>query len=234
MLAWREPRLSVASCHGDRMEQPKTTMSQVKSGFRLVALIIIGFVIAGMFFGGVMRLYFLGEVDRSSWSGQHAAVVGLVFLIASVPIMFVTMNRWLKVMAGFLGLAVVNGLISLGTGHVLANPTMPISRLYALSLTLFFAAASVLAGKMKNRKLSVVDRILVMAFLVSLGILISFQGQRELTKSEPFNSAYFILMGIALGCLLVAWGHDRLKGRRGHNLPGHDLGGPASSSADPI
>jgi peptidoglycan/LPS O-acetylase OafA/YrhL len=143
------------------------------------------------------------------------------------------MNRWLKVMAGFLGLAVLNGLISLGTGHVLANPTMPISRLYALSLTFFFAAASVLAGKMKNRKLSVVDRILVMAFLFSLGILISFQGQRELTKSEPFNSAYFILMGIALGCLPVAWGYDRLRRRRGHNLPGHHLEGPAGSPADP-
>jgi len=214
------------------MEKPKT-MSQVKSGFRLVALILIGFVVGGMFFGGVMRLCFLGAADRSSWSGQ-VAIVALVFLIVSIPIMFVTMNRWLKVMAGFLGLAVLNALISLGTGHVLANPTMPISRPYALSLILFFAAAAVLTGQMKNHKLSVVDRILVMTFLFSLGILISFQAQRELTKSAPLNSTYFILMGIALGCLLVAWGHDRLQRRPGHNLPGHHLGGPAGSPADPI
>jgi 4-amino-4-deoxy-L-arabinose transferase-like glycosyltransferase len=191
----------------------------VKGGFRLVALILIGFAVAGMFFGGVLRLCFLGAVDRSSWSGQHAASVALVFLIVSIPIMFVTMSRWLKVMAGFLGLAVINGLISLGTGHVLANPTMPIPRLYALSLTLFFAAAAVLTGKIKNRKLGVVERILVIVFLFSLGILISYQAQRELTRSAPFNSAYFILMGIGLGCLLVAWGYDRLQRRRGHNLP---------------
>ena len=233
MLVWREPRLSVVLSHGDYMEKPKA-MSQVKSGFRLVALILIGFVVAAMFFGGVIGLFSPGAVDRSSWSGRHTAVVTPVFLIVSIPIMFVTMNRWLKVMAGFLGLAVLNALISLGTGHVLANPTMPISRPYALSLMLFFAAAAVLTGLMKNRKLSVVDRILVMAFLFSLGILISFQGQRELTKGEPFNSAYFILMGIGLGCLLVAWGYDRLQHRRGRNLPGHHLGGPAGSPADPI
>ena len=181
-----------------------------------------------------MRLFFLRTVDRTSWSGRHAAIVALVFLVVSIPIMFATMNRWLKVMAGFLGLAVLNALISLGTGHILANPTMPISRPYALSLMLFFAAAAVLTGLMKNRKLSVVDRILVMAFLFSLGILISYQGQRELSKSAPLNSSYFILMGTGLCCLLVAWGYDRLKGRRGHNLPGHHPGGPAGSPADPF
>ena len=233
MLVWQGPRLSDALSHGDRMEKPKT-MSQVKSGFRLVGLVLIGFVVAAMFFGGVIGLCFPGAVDRSSWSGQHTAVVTPIFLIVSIPIMFVTMNRWLKVMAGFLGLGVLNGLISLGTGHVLANPTMPISHLYALSLTLFFAAAAVLAGKIKNRKLSVLDRILVMAFLFSLGILISYQGQRELTRSAPFNSTYFILMGIGLGCLLSAWVYDRLQGRRGHNLPGHHVGRSADSPADPM
>src|SRR6266404_1805405 len=215
MLVWREPRLSVALSHSDYMEKPKT-MSQVKSGLLLVGLILTGFVVTGMFFGGVMRLCFPGVVDRSSWSGRHVALVALVFLMVSIPIMFVTMNRWLKVMAGFLGLAVLNALISLGTGHVLANPTMPISRPYALSLILFFAAAAVLTGLMKSRKLNVVDRILVMAFLFSLGILISYQGQRELTKSAPLNSTYFILMGIALGCLLIAWGYGRLQRRWRH------------------
>ncbi len=192
-------------------------MSQVKSGLRLAALILTGFVVAGMFFGGVMRLYLLGDAGLSSWSSRHTTIVALVFLAVSIPIMFVTMNRWLKVMAGFLGLAVLNGLISLGTGHVLANPTMPIPRLYALSLMLFFAAASVLTGKMKADKLSLVHRILVMAFLFSLGILISYQAQRELTKSTPFSSAYFILMGVSLCCLLIAWGYDRIQRRRGHN-----------------
>ena len=196
------------------MERPNT-ISQVKNGLRLAALILIGFVVAAMFFGGVMRLYFLGVAHRSSWSG-HFAIVTSVFLLVSVPIMFVTMNRWVKVMAGFLGLAVLNGLISLATGHVLANPTMRISHPYALSLTLFFAVAAVLAGKLKNRTLGVVNRVSVMAFLFSLGILISYQGQRELTKSAPLNNTYFILMGICLCCLLIAWWYGRLQRRSGH------------------
>ena len=58
------------------MEKPQA-MSQVKSGFRLVALILIGFVVAAMFFGGVIGLFSPGAVDRSSWSGRHTVFSSL-------------------------------------------------------------------------------------------------------------------------------------------------------------
>jgi len=43
-----------------------------------------------------------------------------------------------------------------------------------------------------------------------------------------------VQMGIATFCLLSAWVYDRLQRRRGHNLPGHHVRGPAGSPADPI
>src|SRR5260370_10824987 len=100
-------------------------MSQVKSGLRLATFILVGFVVGAMFFGGADYLFFPG--DHSRW-------LGIVFLVISTPIMVLTIERWGRVMAGFLGLAVLNGLLSIWTGHVLANPTMPISHLYAFSL----------------------------------------------------------------------------------------------------
>src|SRR2546427_10758588 len=134
-------------------------ISQVKSGLRLTALILVGFVVAAMFFGGVVVLSFPGGVDRSSFVGRHASVVVPIFLGVSMPIMVLTMNRWVKVMAGFLGLAGLNGLLSISSGHVLANPSKPISRLGPTYLKLFFAMAAILTSTMKAPRVGVLDRL---------------------------------------------------------------------------
>ena len=182
-------------------------MSQVKSGFRSAALILIGFVVGGMFFGGVASLLSPNSISR--WLGP-------VFLIVSTPIMIVTMNRWAKVMAGFLGLAVLNGLVSISSGHVLANPTMPIARLDALYLTLFYATATMLATAITQRRLNLVDRISVMAFLYSLAFLITYQARLENAKSALFNTTAIALIGFGLCCLLVALVYNHFQHRRGH------------------
>jgi hypothetical protein len=204
------------------MQKPGT-MSQVKSGLRLAALTLAGLGIAGLFFAGVDYLFF---------PNGHSRVVGMVFFIFSAPIMVAIMDRWMKVMAGVLGLAVLNGLLSISTGHLLANPTQPVSRLDMVYFTLFFGLAAVLAGTLKGRKLTALDRTSVMAFLFSLACWFGYRGTRSV--HAPPNEADFILMGICLGCLLVAWAYDRLKGRPGRNLAGHHVGGPAGSPADPI
>lgn len=180
-------------------------MSQVKSGFRLAGLVLVGFVVGAMFFGGVASLFF---------PSVHSRWLAPVFLVISVPIMFLTMERWVKVMAGFLGLAVLNGLLSISSGHVLASPTMPISRLDALYLTIFYAMAATLTSTMKARRLTLMDRISVMAFLCSLAFLISYQAQLEAAKSALFNATGFALMGVSLCCLCVAWAHNRFQRRR--------------------
>jgi len=225
MLDWRALKLLDVQLPSNLMSRP-SKMSQVKSGLRLAALILVGFVVAGMFFGGADYLFF---------PSAHSRWLGLIFLVISTPVMVLTMNRWVKVMAGFLGLAVLNGLLSISTGHVLANPTMPISHLYASSLTLFFALAAILTGKMKDRRLGLVDRISVMAFLCSLAFLISYQTQREAAKSAPLNATAFTLMGISLSCLFAAWAVDHIQRRRRHNASSHhDLGSSVSSPADPV
>lgn len=203
--------------------QKSETMSQVKSGLRLAGLTLLFFGIAGLFLAGVAYSFF---------PTGHSRALGLVFLISSVPVLVITMNRWVKVLAGLLALAVLNGLISMGTGHLLANPTQPMSRLDALYMTVFFAVAAALASTMKGRKLNLIDRVAVLAFVFSLAVLMCYEGT-HLRPGAPFNSAYFILMGIGLCCLLAAWGYDRVQRRRGHNLPGHHLGSAAGSPVDP-
>ena len=209
-------KLSVVPFTGSHMQKPGT-MAQVKSGLQLAALTLLSFGVAGLFLAGVAYSFF--PTGRSR-------VLGLVFLMISVPVMVVTMNRWVKVLAGVLALAVLNGLLSIGTGHLPANPTQPISRVDAFFMTVLFAVATALVSTLKGRKLNFVDRIAVMAFVSILAVLICYEGARITLASTDF-----VLMGVGLCCLLVAWGYDRLHRRRGHNEPGHHLGGPAGSPA---
>jgi len=182
-------------------------MSQVKSGLRLVALVLVAFVVGAMFFGGAGSLF--------SPSG-HSRWLALVFLIVSIPIMILTMNRWVKVMAGFLGLAALNGLLSIWSGHVLGNPTLPISRLDALYLTVYYVIAATLTSTMKDRTLSLMDRISIMAFVFGLALLISYQAQLEAGRSAILDSNAFTLMGMSLCCLFAGWSFN-LHDHRAHD-----------------
>jgi hypothetical protein len=215
-------KLSVVPFIGSHMQKPGT-MAQVKSGLRLAGLTLLFFGIAGLFLGGV---------NYSFFPASHSRALGLVFLIISAPVMVVTMNRWVKVLAGLLALGVLNGVLSISTGHLLANPTQPMSRLDAVYMTVFFAAAAVLASTLRGRKLNLVDRIAVLVFVSSLALLMGYEGA-HVRPGAPLASTDFTLMGIGLCCLLIAWGYSRLQRRRGHNLPGHKVGGPAGSPAGP-
>ena len=175
-------------------------MSQVKNGLRLAGLTLLFLGIAALFIAGV---------NYSFFSAGHSRALGLVFLIISASAMVVTMNRWVKVLAGLLALAVLNGVLSIATGHLLANPAQPISRLDALYMTVFFAVAAALASTLRGRKLNLVDRIAILVFVSSLALLMEYQGMHG-GPGAPLASTDFSLMGIGLCCLLVAWGYGRL------------------------
>lgn len=177
-------------------------MSRVKGGLRLASLTLLFFLIAGLFLAGVAYSFF---------PTAHPRALGLVFLLVSSTVMVVTMNRWVRVLAGLMALAVLNGLLSIASGHLLANPAQPMSRLDALYLTAYFAVAAVLASTLKERKLSVPRRIAVMGFLSSIALLMEYEGSHG-KPGAPLARTDFILMGIGLGCLLVAWGTGKLGG----------------------
>lgn len=185
-------------------------MSQVKSGFRLAGLTLLFLLIAGLFFAGVEIVCFPSTIEPGSFISRYPAV-GWLFLIVSMPIMIVTVSRWVRVLAGFLALAVLNGILSISTGHVLANPTQPIPRLDAVCLTVFYAAAAALASTLRTHTLSAVDRLCVLGFVSSFVFLVEYEGTRRIGN---LNATDFILMGIGLSCLLAAWIVNRSRSPR--------------------
>ncbi|MGB9336835.1 MAG: hypothetical protein WCB14_17640 [Candidatus Acidiferrales bacterium] len=185
-------------------------MSQVESGLQLAALTLAFCGVAGLFVAGVAYWFPLNG---------HSRALGTMFIAISVPVMVLTMNRWVKVMAGLMALAVLNGVLSISTGHVLANPNQPISRLDALCLTCFFAVAAALAAGINRRRLNHVDRVSILAFVFCFACLLGYQGTKSVGKMAALGATDFTLMGVGLSCLLFAWGYGRIR-RSGHDAPG--------------
>jgi hypothetical protein len=99
-------------------------------------------------------------------------------------------------------LGVINGIITLADGHAVNNPQVPVSRLDALMLIVFCATSSVISRTFTKRRLHVVDRVALFAFIFC------FFWQAAAPKMMR------LAVGLALGCLLLAWACDRIRQRR--------------------
>ncbi len=188
-------------------------MSEVKSGFRLAALTLASLLIAALFFAGVIYAFF---------PTGHPRALGLLFLIISASVMAVMMNRWVKYLPGILGFAALSGLIMFFTGHLLNDSSIPISRLDTLIITFFFLGSSQLSRTFGDRKLNLVDRVALLAFAVSVPLLIGFNTSREEARGRTalLDPVEVITMGAGLCCLLIAWFYDRIQRRRASDASG--------------
>ena len=129
---------------------------QVVSGLRLVALAIAGFLVFGLLLWGAGVAYSkLPGPKGPAW----------VALVVAGGIVVQTAQRWAKVLPGLLILAAFNALISAGTGHLINNTKVPFPREVALAATLLFATSSVLSAQFYDRRLSLVDRTVLVAYV---------------------------------------------------------------------
>jgi hypothetical protein len=183
---------------------------------RSAALLLYFLGIGGLFLVGIQIVCFPSRIDPSSFLGRHSLISGWVLLTISAAIVIVEMQRWVKVLPGILVFAVLNGLIMLFTGHLLNNASIGVSRFDVTVLTVFFAVSSYLSRTFKDRKLRVIDRIALFIFVSSIAwFLVSDSTRITATGRLPRLAAPdFVLMGMSLCCVFVAWGYDRAQQRR--------------------
>jgi hypothetical protein len=184
------------------MQKP-SEMSQVKNGLLLAGRILLFLGVAGLFLAGVQFSVFPSEYSRTR---------GYIFLSVSIPIMIVTVNRWIKVLPGILGLAVFNGLIMISLGHLPNNKAATISRIDMLILTVYCIVSALVSSTFAKRNLRVVDRVAAFVVVCALALLLG-HGSTRMGPTGSVGSLRaldFVALGTGLGFLLFAWAYDRL------------------------
>jgi hypothetical protein len=181
---------------------------QVKNGFRRAGAWLLGFAWLGLVFAG-MAIAFTPS--------PHSPALGWGLLGIAALVLAFTMDRWVKVFPGLLAYGVVGSILMLMNGHAVNHPEVLVSKLEAALLIVFFATAAALSFTFTKHKLTVPDRIALIAFIFC------FFWQAV----EPRR----MLLALAIGfsCLVGAWAYDRV--RRGVDISVRDLPNGTTSSS---
>ena len=174
-------------------------MTRRRSTFRIHLFRVLSYVSAFFWITFVWgALQVLSEPDNA----RHAHLAGWAILIVATAVTLVTMNHWAKYLQVILGGGILGGLLAIIQGHTLNGA--PFSRLIAAVLTVLLIGCSLISGTLAGRKLRMLDRAALVAFLGALVV-----GMVQGTPTSEIAG-----LAIGFGCLLFAWLYNRWKDRR--------------------
>ncbi len=160
----------------------------------------------------VFFLFLLG-IDYSFFPSDHSRSTGYVYLAISAPLIVVTTGRWPRYVAGLLGYGFLRGLVLLGGDHFPGTPSVIYSWAERLFLLSYCAAGALLVVTFENRKLRIVDRVALCAFVLSacLGTILAdptLSGVQETAAHQAVGAG---VTAVGLGGLATAWAYDRAR-----------------------
>ena len=88
-------------------------------------------------------------------------IFGWAMLAIAAGVAYLTMNQWAKVLSGWLVVSVLNGLLTIESGHLVNQPDKPLARSTAATMTFCLAASAFFASTFVSRKLTTIDRIML-------------------------------------------------------------------------
>lgn len=189
----------------------KSVGAQVRDGFRRTGAWLLGI--------GWFGLVLAGLIAGAGPQGAHRPILGWSLLAAAAVIFFWTMDRWAKVFPALTGVATLNGLIMLSTGHKLGEPGSPVSRGVALLGVVTMVVATLATARFTRTKPRLPDRVALFAFVACF-----VWGMAD-------EKATSLALVVALVSVLVAWGvssFQRHRDRKGGHAPASD---PTRSAA---
>jgi hypothetical protein len=149
-----------------------------------------------------MALVYTGwELVSRSRDGKYPqaveAHVGWAILLICVVVLVATVDRWVRFLQVFLGGGILGSLLALGSGHLLNGKPFP--RPVSAILTTLLIGCSLILQTLAKRKLEVVDRVALIAFVAAFvgGMLVE----------TPTSGV--IGLGTGFAILLALWLHHR-------------------------
>ena len=124
---------------------------------------------------------------------SYPAAFGWVVLAMLMSIAAITAERWVSILPGMLGVAALNALYSLVSGHFGLNPPRPIAPPVAGVMMAALMAGGYLATRYMNRKLTTVDRA---SLACAIGSLLAGLSQQELAVPATVAVVAFLAAGL--------------------------------------
>ncbi len=171
-------------------------MTETKQSRLAKHLLRIGAYTASVFW--LAFVYGGWELVSTAETGKHSHLAGWTILIIAFAVMIATMNHWVKYLQLILGGGILGGLVATVEGHLLNGSPFP--RQLAAALTALLVACSLISRTLARRRLRVLDRVALIAFLTAF--------VSGIVKSTPVYG----MIGLSIGfvCLFIAWLYDRL------------------------
>jgi hypothetical protein len=153
-----------------------------------------------MISGGIATV--LGYTPRSQ-------TFGWVFVAIGVSVAMISIKRWAQALPGIFGLATLNSLIILITGHALNQPGVPVPRGDGVLLTAVMVVATVATWEFAGPSLTVSDRA------ACVGILSCFVAVVVCSMASVAHWEIPVSIGI-LACLSVPLAHKLWRFKKRH------------------
>lgn len=174
---------------------------------------------AALLLGAIHLLWFPEPGNPDFFAARHPLILGTILLTVATLILITTIKRWVTILPGILGYAVLGGFLAITTGHLSSRVQIPRSQ--AVFLTVLFIANTILSSPFVNRTLSVFDRISLIVFVFCLAI----------SMETNTHVSLFIAPSVGSSFLLLAWAVDHILRRMDEEAAYRRLHPPTASGA---
>jgi hypothetical protein len=164
-------------------------MDQVAHGSKTAGTWLLGVIWLAIVFAGVAIAF---------TPSKFPPAVGWCLLAVAALVLLATANRWVTALPGILGVATLNSLAMIFTGHATGNPSVLVSRRLALFSAICLGASTLISLNFQDRNLHVHDRIAFLVYAICLAW----------TAIKPWTS--YRALGTATAVLFAAWSYNHL------------------------
>jgi hypothetical protein len=114
---------------------------------------------AGWFFLFLLLIVVIsGGIATGLGYSPRPRPLGWVLFTVGTGVAVFTVDRWAKVLPGIFGIATLNGLIIVISGHALNQPAIEVPRLVGALFTVVMASASFITASLADRHVTNIDR----------------------------------------------------------------------------
>jgi hypothetical protein len=164
--------------------------AQVKNGFKMAAAWLLGIAWLVLVFAGLAVVFS---------PSKFPSALGWCLLVIAAFVLIATVDRWVKALPGVFGVATINGLAMIFTGHATGSPSVLVSRPLALFATISLAASTLMSFSFQRRRLHITDRMMFLVYAVCVAY----------AAIKPWTGYW--ALGTATAALFATWCYNYLK-----------------------